>query len=89
MCLFDDGEWENTLKFTRDNGVEPNFGIFFIDTNNSIIHVVFYEEYPNVESVYHNIDEMKNDKGFGIGDDAVNVLKMVIINIKDGGDIPQ
>lgn len=86
MANDEDGQWEEIRQVVRDSGIIPNFAVLFIDSDNSIVHAVFHEDYPNIADVSHNIEEMKNEE-FGIGEDVVDELKMVIINIEDGGDI--
>ena len=72
------------LEAAREMDIEPNYGVFFIALDSVIIHSIFYESYPSIADIVHNIEEVKHDPEFGHGDDAVNECKLVIIKIDEG-----
>ena len=68
-------------------GLIPNFATLFINPDNDVVRVVFYEQRPTVVDISCSIEEMKYDKDFGIGEEDTFELTMDIIKVEDGGDI--
>lgn len=78
---------KETIDMCNENGMVPKYAVLFIAEDGTSVHSVFYGERPNVASIAHNIEEMKFDKEFGVGEKEANALDMAIIPIKDGGTI--
>ena len=87
VILDEDDQLVEMVKMCNDNGMIPKFAVLFIADDDVIMHSVFYEQRPSVPDVLHNIEEMRSDKDFGIGEEETNLCSMVILPIADGGDI--
>jgi len=65
----------------------PNFYVAFIDSDDDVVHMAFYEQRPNVASLLDLFEELVTDKEFGRDREFVAGLKVRIFQVKDGGDI--
>ena len=59
-----------------------NIVILFINEDDEIVHKIIYEELPNISSLIHNFEEMKDDDEFGIGESYLKLV-VAIISMKE------
>jgi len=75
------------LKAESEENFTPKFCVAFIDFDDDVVHMTFYEQRPNVASLLDLFEELVIDEEFGMDREFVAGLTVRIFQAKDGGDI--